>query len=172
MRLSHLSLFILATLAFAEIRASEKPYRPCVAGIFVDDTGLLLVGRRTGTDSWQFPQGGIEGNETPLEAIKREMAEELGIFNFEVLKISANWITYDFPAGIGGEKAKKFKGQTQIWFLLKLKPDQQPDLARASDKEFDAFKWITAKEAMAEAIPWKIEAYKAGLSALEVPVAP
>lgn len=44
------------------------------------DKNKILLNRRADTDSdmWEFIGGGVENGETPLEAIKREILEEVG----------------------------------------------------------------------------------------------
>lgn len=49
------------------------PYR------IVDGTPLFCVFRRADSDLWQFIAGGGENGETPIEAAKRETAEETGV---------------------------------------------------------------------------------------------
>ena len=48
----------------------------------------LWVGKRIDfkNNYWQMPQGGIDENESPEEAMKRELSEEVGINkNFEIV---------------------------------------------------------------------------------------
>ncbi len=47
---------------------------------FVCSLGQVLIGERTDwPGSWQCPQGGLDPGETSLEAVKREIFEEMGI---------------------------------------------------------------------------------------------
>jgi 8-oxo-dGTP diphosphatase len=53
------------------------------AGILCDSSGRVLIAERLGGGPfhglWEFPGGKIGTHETPLEALSRELAEELGI---------------------------------------------------------------------------------------------
>lgn len=53
------------------------------AGALIDGTGRVLTSRRPdGVHQgglWEFPGGKVEPHETPLESLRRELAEELGI---------------------------------------------------------------------------------------------
>ena len=64
------------------------PYRPGVGVIVVGDDGRVLVGRRirsVGQERWQFPQGGVHSGEPALEAALRELHEEIGARDVEVV---------------------------------------------------------------------------------------
>ena len=57
----------------------EEGYRLNVGIIVANNEGKLLLCKRRGINSWQFPQGGIDKSEDPLNAAKRELFEEVGI---------------------------------------------------------------------------------------------
>ncbi|PZO08861.1 MAG: DNA mismatch repair protein MutT [Lysobacteraceae bacterium] len=65
--------------------ASAGPDRPVhvVAAVLRDARGRILLARRTaGRDlagAWEFPGGKVEAGETPMQALDRELHEELGI---------------------------------------------------------------------------------------------
>jgi 8-oxo-dGTP pyrophosphatase MutT (NUDIX family) len=56
--------------------------RPAVSGVkavLTDGSRVLLVRHTYGPASWDLPGGSIKRRELPLSAVRREMAEELGI---------------------------------------------------------------------------------------------
>lgn len=60
----------------------RKMFRPALAGVSVfasDGAGrLLLVRHSYGSGAWSLPGGGMKAGEDPLDAARREMAEEIG----------------------------------------------------------------------------------------------
>jgi len=57
----------------------ENGFRPNVGIILSNSDGKVFWGKRIGQRSWQFPQGGINEGESPLEAMYRELHEEIGL---------------------------------------------------------------------------------------------
>jgi len=161
---------MLATSHSAERgRALEAIYRPCVLAVFTNQGGQVLVAERVHpSSSWQFPQGGIDPGETPELAVQREMHEELGVKRVVIVGRTAGTIRYYFPAGLQTEIAKKYRGQDQVWFHLQLPTGEVPDLAKASDKEFQALAWVSPEEALRLVVDFKRGAYEQGLAALGI----
>jgi len=48
--------------------------------LFFDENGQLLVVNPTYKETWEIPGGVVERNESPREAVIREVYEELGLF--------------------------------------------------------------------------------------------
>ncbi len=141
----------------------EKTYRSCVVGVFLRYDGKILVAKRSDNGAWQFPQGGIEEGETSVEALYREMEEELGVKNFSVLKKSEKIVKYDFPADLKTAIAKKYKGQEQEWFLCILSEGEEPCLERVKTLEFSQVKWESMSFVLKEIVHWKRNSYEKGL---------
>ena len=60
---------------------SKLPMRQGVGVIVLNKNNEVFVGKRKDNpiDKWQMPQGGINVNETPFNAMKRELVEETSI---------------------------------------------------------------------------------------------
>ena len=103
-------------------------FRPNVGIILANPHGQVLWARRVGgQDAWQFPQGGINVDETPEEALFRELHEEVGLLpeSVRVLATTRGWLHYRLPKRLRRNNSSPgFKGQKQKWFLLELVGDE------------------------------------------------
>ena len=142
-------------------------YRPNVGIIICNDEGKLLWCKRKSGDGWQFPQGGIDEYEAPLEAVIRETYEEVGIEENKLKFIKENdrWINYDVPKEkipkYFSLKNRKFKGQTQKWFLAKyLGLDEEINLSLHNQIEFTDWSWASYWHPVAAGVEFKRSAYR------------
>src|SRR6266849_4372115 len=120
-------------------------YRPNVGIILCNGRNEVFWGKRVKEHSWQFPQGGIKLGETPVQAMYRELREEVGLL----------------PAHV------KILGQTQIWFLLRLVGRECDVRLRASERpEFDAWRWNDYWVPLDSVIDFKREVYQHALTEL------
>ena len=88
----------------------EKGYRLNVGLIIANSKGKLLLCKRKGMNSWQFPQGGIDYSEDPLKAAKRELYEEVGIKGKSVkFKYAVQISTSPFTIKIFSNFSKEIK---------------------------------------------------------------
>ena len=103
-------------------KKSSKAYRKNVGIIVFNNKGEILIGQRYDYPKYyQFPQGGIDKNESPLEAAHRELKEETGISLIgEAIYITKSWLYYDFPNPSSNftNRLQDYQGQMQKWFLF------------------------------------------------------
>src|SRR3990167_10347865 len=97
-------------------------YRLNVGIILLNKDRKVFWGRRKGEDSWQFPQGGIYDIEEPDEAMLRELNEELGLLpeHVEIIAKTKDWLYYDVPGTYKRPSKVLYRGQKQIWYLLRF----------------------------------------------------
>lgn len=120
-------------------------YRPNVGIIIVNHRNEVFWGKRVREHSWQFPQGGIKYGETPEQAMYRELHEETGLKaeHVRVLGRTREWLRYEVPRDwIRRDFRGNYRGQKQIWFLLRLVGrDCDVRLRACEHPEFDAWRW-------------------------------
>jgi putative (di)nucleoside polyphosphate hydrolase len=145
------------------------PYRRNVGAVLFNRAGLVLVARRANwpnaegaAGGWQLPQGGIDEDENPAEAIFRELAEEIGTNHAEIIAEHPDWMSYDLPPELLGKTLQgRFRGQRQKWFALRfLGEDAQIRLDADPHPEFDAWRWAPISELPALAVPFKRPIYE------------
>ncbi len=146
-------------------------YRPNVGIILCNPRNEVFWGKRIREHSWQFPQGGIKHGESPEQAMFRELEEEVGLQpkHVRILGRTRDWLHYDVPNHwIKREWRGSYRGQKQIWFLLRLTGrDTDVSLRASSHPEFDAWRWSEYWVPMEAVIEFKRDVYKRALSELE-----
>jgi putative (di)nucleoside polyphosphate hydrolase len=137
-------------------------YRSGVGIILLNTKNEIFVGRRSDLleAAWQMPQGGIDDGESPQQAALRELKEETGIDNVEVLAESRGWLYYEVPA----ELAKKawegrWKGQRQKWFVMIFKGWDADINIETENPEFNAWRWVSVDELTELAVSFKRRLY-------------
>jgi len=149
---------------------SERPYRPCVGIMLINDHSLVFVAQRIDqvVEAWQMPQGGVEQDETPRQAALRELEEEIGTNRAEIIAETEDWIPYDLPAELADKVWRgRFRGQTQKWFAMRfLGTDGDINLATA-EPEFDAWKWTPMATLVDVAVDFKRDNYAQVVAAFQ-----
>lgn len=150
-------------------------YRPNIGIILTNSEGQVFWARRCGRDGWQFPQGGIKYRETVEEALFRELHEEVGLLpaHVEVMGRTRNWLRYDIPQEFrrtpkpNTGRGRVFRGQKQIWFLLRLlTSESEVCLDATTTPEFDAWRWVDYWSPLDNIVEFKRQVYRLALTEL------
>lgn len=159
-------------------------YRPNVGIILLNGTGQLFWARRINRDGWQFPQGGMRSDETPREAMYRELAEETGLapHHVEIIGETRGWLRYRLPHRyVRHQQHPVCIGQKQVWFLLRLLGGEGALRLDATEKpEFDLWRWVDFWYPASHVVNFKREVYQRALrhfaplveTTLHQPIAP
>jgi len=146
-------------------------YRPNVGIILMHDDGRVFWARRVARDGWQFPQGGMRSDETPREAMLRELKEETGLAaeHVEVLGATPGWLRYNLPRRFVRHRERPVcLGQKQVWFLLRLLGRESDfDLASTDTPEFDSWRWVDFWYPATHVVAFKRQVYEKALRHLE-----
>lgn len=153
-------------------------FRPNVAIVLYRDNGQVFWARRVNSDGWQFPQGGMHTDETPVEAMYRELREETGL-QPEHVELSAStpgWLRYHLPRQFQRRNTRPVCiGQKQVWFLLKFLGDESLFRLDCGDEiEFDCWEWVDYWHPAQHVIEFKRDVYTNALTQFHklVPNAP
>lgn len=145
----------------------SKAYRPNVAAVILSERYPeiceFFIARRNDIKHkkciWQFPQGGIDDGESPIDALHRELMEEIGTNEIEILAEYPQWLKYNFPTGNIQTKMYPFKGQRQRYFLVKLKNESKINLA-TQIPEFVEYKFVPLENVLLNVVYFKRRIYK------------
>ena len=148
----------------------SEGYRANIGIVITNEKKQILLAKRYKQDAWQLPQGGIDKGETELEALYRELEEEVGLAPKQVslLAKTPKWLRYELPMEHIRRKQKPTCiGQKQVWYLLKLvSNDSDISLSLHNKVEFDDWKWVDYWNPVDEVINFKKDVYEDMLKAL------
>ncbi|GJC90050.1 RNA pyrophosphohydrolase [Colletotrichum liriopes] len=115
-------------------------------GILVKEGKVLLIYRRLKTkeiringppDTWSFPGGGVEENETPEDAIRREMKEEVGL-EVEIQTIGGE--------SVWGETDDYLDIKWRCFFFVLRQVDPKEEAKIMEPHKHVGYMWITWDE--------------------------
>ncbi|MBA5606582.1 RNA pyrophosphohydrolase [Duganella sp. FT3S] len=148
----------------------REGFRPNVGIILLNAHNEVWWGKRVREHSWQFPQGGIKYGETPEQAMYRELEEEIGLRqeHVKIVGRTRDWLRYEVPDHfIKREIRGHYRGQKQIWFLLRMcARDNDVNLRLTDHPEFDAWRWHDYWVPLDVVIEFKREVYQRALQEL------
>lgn len=142
----------------------NKKYRPNVAAVILssaypNECSFFIAHRTDIKGAWQFPQGGIDEGESPKDALFRELREEIGTDEVEVISQCPEWIKYDFPKTIAKKMYLGFDGQIQKYFLVRLKDGAKINIKTAKP-EFDQYEFVSYEQIFERITNFKKDVYK------------
>lgn len=146
--------------------ADQDKYRLSAGVMLLNKGGRVLICRRNDVEgaAWQMPQGGIDRGEEPRKAALRELKEEIGTDDVNIIAESQGWYQYDLPRAIvlqtwGG----KYLGQRQKWFLMRFQGRDEDITLDSQHPEFDRWIWAQPEELPDLAVSFKRPVYEAVL---------
>ncbi len=130
---------------------TSLPYRKNVAAFILNNEGKILNCKRADQyKDWQLPQGGIDPGETPEQAIRRELKEEVGLERVVFLGHLEEAIRYDWPPELHN---RGFAGQEQYFFMLRAPLGWKPNFILHHEKEFEEAAWDVTSEFLRKVEP-------------------
>jgi len=152
-------------------KLDKDGYRPNVGIVVCNNVGQVLWARRATRDGWQFPQGGVEPDESAEDAVFRELYEEVGLQDHQVRLVgrTRDWLHYDIPKRLVRNcREKSFRGQKQLWFLFHLLgTDADVCLKMCRRPEFDKWQWVEYWSPLDHVVEFKRSVYRRALTELK-----
>lgn len=148
----------------------QEGFRANVGIILANGKGKVFWARRVGQDAWQFPQGGIAENETPEQAMYRELYEEIGLRpeHVKIVASTKGWLRYRLPKRLLRHNSEPLCiGQKQKWFLLHYQStDDAVRLDLHEKPEFDHWNWVSYWYPVDRVVSFKRDVYSRALKEL------
>ena len=139
------------------------PYRDGIGILLLNSHQDVFTAQRLQAPShvWQMPQGGIDVGETCEETVFRELKEEIGTNNAQIIAVHNQWLYYDFPLDILKDVFKgRYRGQRQKWFALKFTGLDDEINIHTQQPEFQNWRWSEPQNIINENIFFKTEVYR------------
>ena len=139
------------------------PLRTGVGIVVLNKENKVFVAKRIDNPKnfWQMPQGGVDKGERFLSAAFRELEEETGIKEVEVIQELDGTMTYELPTHLLGIIWKgKYKGQKQKWFLMRYLGNDDDINIKTKKPEFLDWKWTDLDMITEEVVDFKLHVYK------------
>lgn len=160
--LDHVKLELRGHAASPDQRTDDARYRPGVGIVLLSAQNRIFMGQRSDVshEAWQMPQGGIDAGETPWQAALRELKEEIGTNDVEVIAEADAWLYYDVPEQLARRAwAGRWIGQRQKWFVMLFKGLDTDINVATEHPEFRAWRWVEPEALTEFAAPFKRELY-------------
>lgn len=145
-------------------------FRANVGIVLIRDDRQVFLGGRTGGRGWQFPQGGVQRDESPEQALFRELKEEIGLdsADVEIAASTRGWLRYRLPRQYVRRNGNPVCiGQKQRWFLLRfVGAESRLHFDSTTEPEFERWRWVDYWTPVREVIYFKRAVYARALDEL------
>ncbi len=141
----------------------DLPLRDGVGIAVLNKENKIFVAKRIDNPKnfWQMPQGGVNKGEKLLSAALRELEEETGMKEVELIQEIDGTMTYELPPHLLGIIWKgKYKGQKQKWFLMRYLGNDRQINIKTEKPEFLEWKWIDLDLLTEVVVDFKLHVYK------------
>ena len=141
----------------------DLPLRNGVGIVVLNKENKIFVAKRIDNPKnfWQMPQGGVNKGEKLLTAALRELEEETGMKEVELIEEIDGTMTYELPPHLLGIIWKgKYKGQKQKWFLMRYLGNDRDINIKTEKPEFLEWKWIDLELLTEVVVDFKLHVYK------------
>jgi putative (di)nucleoside polyphosphate hydrolase len=148
---------------------SPLPLRPNVCMILMNKQGEVLLGERiSNPGAWQFPQGGVEPEQTPEESVYRELEEELGIVRSLLRIITKLQATNEYEFRITPPYAiNRWRGQSQTFWLVQFLGSDQDIRVETAHQEFMSWRWAPLSTVLTEVEEIRQQGYRAAIQEIQ-----
>lgn len=142
-------------------------YRKGTVGFIVNNENKILIAKRAPqfgdkslSDHWQLPQGGVDKGEKPFQTVMREMLEEVGLTNLEIIDSCVGCYSYKWSRFT--KLMFPYKGQKQSVFILKHNGEDND--VKLDNHEFIDYKWVNKHHILELVHPYRKNVVKLALS--------
>ena len=135
-------------------------FRAGVGAVLINQKGEVLAFERIHIkDAWQFPQGGLEIDEKPLDAIYRELTEETSILpqHLKLIDTYPEWLAYELDHD--KQSLRTGRGQVQKWFLFEFIGEDQDINIKTQEPEFRSYTWMTMDKLIEKTVSFRKPIY-------------
>jgi putative (di)nucleoside polyphosphate hydrolase len=124
----------------------NRPYRPCVGIMLINEDNQVFVAQRLDHPS--------------NVAAFRELKEEIGTNQASVIAVASRQYKYDIPQTLNKRLWQgRYKGQTQLWFLMRFEGKDEDINLDTDHPEFSAWRWAPMDELLDLIVHFKREVY-------------
>ena len=151
-----------------ETEIARLPYRRGVGIVLLNARKQVFVAQRLDSSepAWQFPQGGIDKDEDPFLAAKRELQEETAVTSAELIAETPDWLRYDLPVSLVPKVWKgRYRGQEQKWYAFRFVGQDSEIRIDGEHPEFSEWRWMNLLETPSLIVEFKRPLYEAVVQA-------